>query len=353
MSGVPTWARVALALLPLSLLPGAVVQAQPNSREEAIAAEQSRKAAEIQPYTPGKAEQIFNTLERTFIREPSGFFPVFDTVYSGGGFTLGGGYRTLFADDTAIDVIGLYSIKGYKRVETSLRSRGHASGRASASLTAGWRDATQVSYYGVGIDTPADQRASYRMKQTYAGGEAELRPHPWIVLGAGLGYESYTLESGEGSYPSIEQRYTAATAPGLGTAPDYVRASARAALDWRTAADYSRRGGLSEITFSRYADVDDVSSFNDLAVQAVQHIPILRETWILSFRGRLEAIVGSDSNPPYFLLPSLGGGRSIRGYDSWRFRGRNSWLMSGEWRWIPESVGARHGAFLRCGNHCR
>ena len=38
---------------------------------------------------------------------------------------------------------------------------------------------------------------------------------------------------------------------------------------------------------------------------------------------------------PYFLLPALGSGSTLRAYPSWRFRDRHSLLLSGEWRWIP------------------
>ena len=67
----------------------------------------------------------------------------------------------------------------------------------------------------------------------------------------------------------------------------------------------------------------------------MQHVPILRETWVVSLRGRVETSWGkSDQQVPFYLLPSLGGGNSLRGYPSWRFRGRNSLLLQGEWRII-------------------
>jgi outer membrane translocation and assembly module TamA len=41
---------------------------------------------------------------------------------------------------------------------------------------------------------------------------------------------------------------------------------------------------------------------------------------------------------PYFLLPALGSGSTLRAYPSWRFRDRHSLLLSGEWRWIPNRM---------------
>src|SRR5262249_42942898 len=35
---------------------------------------------------------------------------------------------------------------------------------------------------------------------------------------------------------------------------------------------------------------------------------------------------------PFFMLPSAGGGSSLRGYSSWRFRDQNSLVMQAEYR---------------------
>ena len=52
---------------------------------------------------------------------------------------------------------------------------------------------------------------------------------------------------------------------------------------------------------------------------------------------------------PYFLLPSLGSGSTLRGYSSWRFRDRHSLLMSGEFRWIPNRLGLDMALFYDTG----
>jgi outer membrane translocation and assembly module TamA len=35
---------------------------------------------------------------------------------------------------------------------------------------------------------------------------------------------------------------------------------------------------------------------------------------------------------PFFMLPSVGGGSSLRGYSSWRYRDRHSLVAQAEWR---------------------
>ena len=60
---------------------------------------------------------------------------------------------------------------------------------------------------------------------------------------------------------------------------------------------------------------------------------MLTDTWVLSLRGRVETTTRKDGQElPFFMLPALGGGSTLRGYTSWRFRDRNSVLVQAEWR---------------------
>ena len=63
------------------------VKAQ-ETRADEIAAQQARKAAELKPYQPGTAERWVTKTHRNLIELPSGVYPYFGSVYSGGGFTI-------------------------------------------------------------------------------------------------------------------------------------------------------------------------------------------------------------------------------------------------------------------------
>ena len=67
-----------------------------------------------------------------------------------------------------------------------------------------------------------------------------------------------------------------------------------------------------------------------------QLIPLLRANWVLALRG-LATVTDIDdtSAVPYFLLPSLGGGSTLRGYPDFRFRDRHRLVMNAEVRWTP------------------
>jgi len=215
-----------------------------DTRAESIAVEQADKAARLAPYKPHWAEELLAGMRQSLVDQPAGFYPFFDSVYSGGGFTLGAGYRHFTGDRTHLSVAGLFSAKGYKLIEGAVTSPGHVFGHVDLHGTASWRDATQVAYHGLGIDSPADIDTAFRLQRLFFGGDAVARLHRWVRLPAAVSYEDYTIKDPTGSEIPVEEIFTPATAPGLGVNPTYLHTSASAAFDSRPAADYARRGGL-------------------------------------------------------------------------------------------------------------
>ncbi|MGH9371327.1 MAG: hypothetical protein ACRD15_07345, partial [Vicinamibacterales bacterium] len=97
------------------------------------------------------------------------------------------------------------------------------------------------------------------------------------------------------------------------------------------------RGGLYRVQFDDYRERnDDLYSFKSVEAEVVQLIPILRANWVIALRG-LATVTDMDDTSvvPYFMLPSLGGGSTLRGYPDFRFRDRNRLLMNAELRWTP------------------
>jgi Omp85 superfamily domain len=336
----------ATVLLTLSTVAPSAAQ---DSREAEIAAKQAEKATRLGPYVPNRAEKIIADFRREAIEEPSGLFPWWGSVHGGGGFTLGAGYRQWFGDASLWDVKGLYSVKNYKLVETAVRLPGFASDRLTFGARLGWRDATQVAYYGLGMETSVDDRANFRFKEGYGEGTLQFRPIRWVVLDGRAAVEDWSLEEGQGSAPSIETIYTPETAPGLGMSPTYVHTQGTAAIDWRRSPLYSRTGGYYGVTLHSYDDTDDVLSFTQLDADLIQHIPLLRETWVFSLHGVIRTTLDDDDLVPHFLLPSLGSGRTLRAYSSWRFHDRHSLLTQAELRWIPNVLGMDMALFYDAG----
>jgi hypothetical protein len=325
-----------------------------DTRAETIAREQAEKAKVIAPYTPSGAEKGLEYVKDYLSRFGQGFYPAIGSVYSGGGFTLGAGYRRSVGDRANANIFGLYSIKQYKLVEFSFNAPRSSTGHWDFGVRTGWRDATQVAYHGLGIDSP-EERSVFRLQQAYAGGDVAVSPQWWTVFRGGVSFEDFTLKDGLGASPDISSTFTPATAPGLGANPTYIHTSASAGIDWRTndifrpSPGYARRGGLYEVTYHRYGDRDKTYTFDRMDAEIVQHIPLLRENWVVSLHGLMQSTLDNDDVVPYFLLPSLGSGSTLRAYSSWRFRDRHSLLTQAEFRWIPSRLAVDMAIFYDAG----
>jgi hypothetical protein len=331
------------------LLAGLATATAQETRTEEITQKQEDKAAKSAPYQPGRYEKIMNQVEANFTSPPSGFFPYFASVYSGGGFTLGAGYRRFYAREAVWEIKGLYSVKNYKLIEVGTRTPWHLNDNWAVGIRGGWRDAPQVGYYGLGMDTVPEDRANSRIKQAYFIGTAAFKPAWWTLLRGDVSYEEFTNEEGAGSDPSIETVYDATTAPGLFSKPKYIHSEGTAAIDWRTSRDYSRTGGYYGVTLGDYSDRDETFSFRLLEGELIQHLPLLRETWVISLRGRVQTILDDDDVVPHYLLPYLGSGSTLRAYSTGRFRDRHSMLTSAEFRWIPNRMAFDMAIFYDAG----
>jgi hypothetical protein len=332
---VGTWQAFALFFLIAGSARSALAQqTEPATREAAIEEAQAEKAKQLHPYVPNKAEALINAVEQDLTNGVVRWHPFFDNAYAGGGFTLGAGYAAHVSPYNMIDVRGSYTIIGYKRIEAEFLAPRLFHRRGTLSVLGGWREATQVGFYGIGPDTAKEDRANYLFQQPY--GSATLTVWParrwWMFRGAGE-LSQWSQQPGEGDVPSVETVYTPATLPGLGAKPTYFHSQGTVGFDWRTSPGYSRRGGYYGATVHDYTDTDKLFGFQQIDYEAIQHVPILREAWAISLRTLLKTALTKDNQQiPFFMLPSLGGGSNLRGYSSWRFRDLNSLLMQAEWR---------------------
>src|SRR4029079_16519559 len=120
------------------------------------------------------------------------------------------------------------------------------------------------------------------------------------------------------SSPSVEQQYTPQTLPGLGASPIYLHTQATVGLDSRPARGYTRRGGFYGVTVHDYGDKDGAFGFNQIDYTALQHIPILREAWVLAFRAQAQTTYDkSGKQIPFFMMPAFSGGLGLTRHSTW------------------------------------
>jgi hypothetical protein len=306
-----------------------------DGRAAAIEQAQAEKASHLHPFEPGKVEVFVNQLEQTLLSGGIRFHPYFDSAYAGGGFTLGAGYGHHVSAYNFVDFRGSITFKGYKRIETAFMAPRLFSRRGALTLIGGWREATSVGFYGIGNEnTSQKNRANYSFDQPYGSAALDFWPARTLLLLRGvLDISTWNTGPGKGEEPSVDTVYTPATLQGLGATPTYIHSQGTLAIDSRPSPGYARRGGYYGISFHDYHDTDALYGFRQTDYEAIQHVPILRDAWVLSLHGELQlANAANNQVIPYFMLPSLGGGSSLRGFSSWRFRDLNSLLLQAEWR---------------------
>ena len=317
--------------------PAAVAAAQdpsPASRTAAIEQEQAEKAKALHPYELTKTERVLNKVGDILAGPNLHWHPFFEGAYSGSGFLLGVGYLQPVSAYNLLDVRGSYSIRGYKRAEVEFKAPRLFKRRGELTLLGGWREATQAAFYGLGMDTSKGDRTNYDFKQPYGSATVEVWPmrRLWMLRG-GVEVSQWKLGSGQGASPSVDEKYTPTTLPGVGATINYVHSQGTVALDWRTSPGYSRRGGYYGVTGHDYTDTDKGFGFQQVDYEAIQHVPFVREAWVISLRALAKTTADKgDQQIPFFLLPTLGGGSTLRAFSSHRFRDRNSLLVQAEWR---------------------
>jgi outer membrane protein assembly factor BamA len=122
--------------------------------------------------------------------------------------------------------------------------------------------------------------------------------------------------------------------PSLGAQLSYFRLSSQLALDTRDRAGDPRSGSFLSVSLSRYDDRSlGAYSFDRLGFEARHYQPLGSRRHVLAVRalGSVSHTRGG-SRVPLHLQPTLGGSHTLRGYETFRFRGKRVFTLSGEYR---------------------
>ena len=307
-----------------------------DSRSDEIARAQAEKAGRLTPNVATGAEKTLEWLEGHFT-DPSTVHMTFGGLYPSSGFAPGVALRQAFGP-ARMTAGAAYSIRAYKTAYATLGFPELLGEKLDVQTHVKWIDATQVPFYGIGNETTKDDRVNYGLKGLDAGGSAAIKPVRWFAVGAGLSFNQMEDRGGAGTQPSIET-IAGSGIPALFTETKYRDTSAFARIDWRESPGYTRRGGLYSVEWHDLTDRDNPVSFRRVDAEVQQFLPILKEHWVLAFRGLVQTTDVDDNDVvPYYRLPSLGGAKRHRGYADFRFQDRHMMLVSGEYRWIPSRV---------------
>ena len=177
-----------------------------------------------------------------------------------------GGYNLL-------DVRGSYTITGYKRIEAEFVAPRLFNRRGTLSVLGGWREATQVGFYGIGTDTSKDDRTNYASSSRTGRRAADVLADARALDAARRrrvtrsGRSSPARGRSRRSRPSTRRRRCRASA----RKTTYLHSQGTVGFDWRTSPGYSRRGGFYGVTLHDYTDSDEQFGFQQVDYEAIQH----------------------------------------------------------------------------------
>jgi hypothetical protein len=293
-----------------------------ESRADQLAALQAEKATRLHPYEPNKLERRLETVDSTlFTTKP--LYPFMGTTFDGGGFAVGPGYRGRFGDDGAFDTHAAWSVRNYKAADAMMQLPTFAKGRIGLEMHGSWFDAPNVAFYGIGNETQVNNRGGFSYATKAVGASARVQAAKHVEVGAGV--DGIWNEAGPASNNDP-----------IGTAnPTYRRTNVFAEYDTRDSRGYSRNGALYRLEWSDYHQTNaGIYSFRRADAEVQRFVPIMRENWVIAMRALVSATdTGAGEQVPYFLLPDMGGTRTLRGYPAWRFRGNDRMILTGEYRW--------------------
>jgi hypothetical protein len=309
-----------------------------ESRAETLKQAREEKQKALAPHEPSMLETTLKAIERGGVPliTRDGVYLKFGSLTTGSGFAYGVGYRSrrLFNGAASIDVWGGASMTRYWAGEGRLRFPELAGGFIDAQAYARRSDYPREDYFGLGPASLRRNHADYTIRTTTVGTRAAVRPAPIVAIGGGLEHIDAGLSDGaDPAVPSISEVFNEQSAPGLTQQPDYLRTIAFVDIDWRRPLN-ARKGGWYRAELSHYDDRQGLGfSFDRFDIDLRQFVSFLSERRILM--GRVAASTSNvepDQEVPFYLMPTLGGKDTLRGFREYRFRGPHALLLQGEYR---------------------
>jgi len=262
---------------------------------------------------------------------PSGSGQAFGVVWSKNG--VGVRYPNEFTPNQ-VDLRGsaAVSLRGYYLglFEVDLLRIGGSP--VSTSVHFGYQRNANESFYGFGQDSRLQDRISFAENVGALGAAAWWRAPWWLYIGGGVGFRDTDIGPGSDDYPPPPD-FDPDQLPGFVEQVEYLNYDAFVQVDWRNEGN-PYRGGLYAVRFTDWNDREsDVFSFREYDFELQQYFPYMMNKRVIALRAR--AII-TETDPgrevPFYLMPTLGGTRDLRGYNYARFRDRNLILLNAEYR---------------------
>lgn len=257
-----------------------------------------------------------------------------------GWISAGPGYRRRLLDDRLrVDASAAVSWNLYTTEQVSVEVPHLAHDRLTLGVQGLHQDDRQVEYFGLGNSSPASDKSGYRLQNTDALGFVTVRAASRLSVSGRFGViPRPRLSAPSGPrvlVPSTLALFSDASAPGILAQPSFLHGDVLLAADLRDHKGHPTGGGLYQVSAAVYSDRDGGTySFRRYEADAAQFVPLGTKRWILALHARAAfSDTSSGQVVPFYLLPSLGGKNTLRGYFDYRFHDNHMEAFNAESRW--------------------
>ena len=310
-----------------------------TSRADELRARREEKARELAAGKRNKIEAFLYSIENDLMFErvlnpPRGVHLRVGGIGEGAGFGLGPGYRHQ-TDAFAFRLSGAASMKRYVIGEAALLFPGLVRDGAYGEVYVRRRDFPQEDFFGLGPQSRVEDRSNFALRDTLVRATGGVRAGGFVA-GVGAGYLVPSVGSGtDRRMPSSEIVFDRSALPGFDERPEFAVVEPFVEFSTADPPLNPTSGGRYRLTYARYQDRDlERFTFGRWDLDARQYVPLLHGTRSIALRVQV-----SSSDPdaghlvPFYLLPTLGGSYSLRGFRTFRFRDRSLLLLQSEYRW--------------------
>ena len=292
--------------------------AEPTTRAEALRREREEKQKATEPNHPDSLQRAMNYIEdrALFLVQRDGFHPKLGSLTTGSGFALGVGFRDrdIFARHGRLEIWGAGTFKKYWATQARVMFPDIVRGRFMFDALADLREYPKESFFGIGPESRREDHSEFSLRTREVAGRGGVRLAPALLAGGGIGLLSPRTNIAE---------------------TDFVRTSGFVEVDYREPLN-ARRGGWYRLDVSQFADRDNGRwSFRKTDLDVRQYVGFAADRRVVALRGFVSTADAADGSDgvPFYLMPSLGGNDSLRGFRNYRFRGPHALLLQAEYRW--------------------
>ena len=312
-----------------------------QTRAEILRNEREAKRGELDPYEISSAEarllriQKLNFPRNIFVRGWNQFRPLIGGMPSGSGFVIGPGFiNGLDRENFDFEANARVSTRGFTTFDTQVNFPTVRSGSpVLAYARAEARNLTELRFFGLGPDSLASNRLTYELQdRTFETGLRAQLGRFVEVFGRG-GILAAEVRGGTGDDPIFDV-FPPEVVPGFGGKTNYVVYGGDVTVDLRDEG-FPPVGAVFKVEAHRYEDTTtDQFDFDHVVGEVQGHIPLGYRNRRLALRVRSAHSIGRDGGEvPFYLMETIGGGSTLRGFDEYRFRESRNLLINAEYRW--------------------